>query len=119
MRRRMCGRPPLLRGILVVALAALLGHVCAFETEAIHRPAMHARSTGTAHSDSAKDAPDVHAASCDGIKPTATGPLVSTLESRPMAPIGLSETWSRPVLGASSLDVSHPALFILHGSLLI
>ena len=35
MHRRVCGRPLLCRVVLVVALVALLGHVCAFETEAI------------------------------------------------------------------------------------
>jgi hypothetical protein len=115
----MSGRPFLCRGILVVALAALLGHICAPEIEGAHGPAGHARSTGATHSDSQKDAPDVHGASCDGIKPTTMGPLVSTVESRPIAPIDLGQTWSRPSLGTSFLEVSRPALFILHASLLI
>ena len=115
----MSGRPFLWRGILVVALAALLGHICAPDIEGTHGPAGHVRSTGATHSGSPKDAPDVHGASCDGIKPTTMGPVVSTVESRPTAPIDLGQTWSRPSLRTSCLEVSRPALFILHASLLI
>ena len=103
----------------MVALAALLAHVCALETEAAHGPAEHARSTGAVPAHPGPDASDLHAASCDGIKPTSMGPLVSTVDSRPMATVRLGRIWSRPSLGVSSFAVSRPALFILHASLLI
>ena len=105
--------------VLGVALAVLLGHVCALETEAAHGSAAHARSTAAVPVHSGEDAPDVHAASCDGIKPTSMGPLVSTVHSRPMATVHLGRIWSRPSRGVSTLAVSRPALFILHASLLI
>lgn len=37
----MSGRPLMGQVILVVALAALLGHVCALESDAAHGPAEH------------------------------------------------------------------------------
>jgi hypothetical protein len=107
------------RVVLVVALAALLGHVCALETEAAHGPAEHARSTAAAPAHPGGDASDLHVASCDGIKPTSMGPLVSAVDSRPVPTVPLGRIWSRPSPGASSLAVSRPALFILHASLLI
>ena len=119
MRRRASRRLLMRRGLLVVALAALLGHVCALETEAAHGPAAHARSTEAAPVHPGEDAPDVHAASCDGIKPTSTGSLVSTVENRPMATVRLARIWPRDPLAASSLSVPRPALFILYASLLI
>jgi hypothetical protein len=103
----------------VVALAVLLGHVCALEIEAAHAPAEHARSMGAIPAHAEDNAPDVHAASCDGIKPTSMGPLVSAVDSRPVPTVPLGRIWSRPSPGASSLAVSRPALFILHASLLI
>ena len=103
----------------MVALAALLGHVCALETEAAHEPAEHARSTEAAPVHPGENAPDVHAASCDGIKPTSTGPLVSTVENRPMATVRLARIWARDPLAASPPSVPRPALFILYASLLI
>ena len=119
MRRRVSGCRPRCRVFLVVALAALLGHVCALETEAVHESAEHARSTDPMPGHSGQDAPDVHAASCDGTKPSSMGPLVATVHSRPMATVRLGRIWSRQSFGASSLAVSRPALFILHASLLI
>jgi hypothetical protein len=119
MRRRVARRLLMRRGLLVVALAALLGHVCALEPEAAHGPAAPARSTEAAPVHPGEDAPDVHAASCDGIKPTSTGPLVSTLENPPTATVRLARIWSRDPLAASSPSVPRPALFILYGSLLI
>jgi hypothetical protein len=104
------------RGVLAVALAALLGHVCGLELEAASGPAKQTRSV-PAHP--GEDAPDAHAASCDGIKPASMAPLVSTVDSRPMAIGPLGRIWSRLSRGASSLAVSRPALFILHASLLI
>jgi hypothetical protein len=115
----MSGRPSVRRGLLLVALTALLGHVCALETEAAHGPAEHARSTEGVPTHPGGDAHDVHVASCDGIKPTTMGPLVSTVHSRPMATVRLGRILPRPSRGASSLAVSRPALFILHASLLI
>jgi hypothetical protein len=119
MRRGISGRPLRYRVVLVVALAALLGHVCALETETAHGSVAHARSTDAVPGHSGEDAPDVHAASCDGIKPISMGPLISTVHSQPMARVRLGRIWSRQSLGASSFAVSRPALFILHGSLLI
>jgi hypothetical protein len=106
-------------GLLVVALATLLGHVCALEPEAAHGPAALARSTEAPPEHSGEDAPDVHAASCDGIKPTSTGPLVSTVENPRMASVRLARIRPRDALAASSLSVQRPALFILYASLLI
>jgi len=103
----------------VVALAALLGHVCIRETEAAHGPTAHARSPEAAPVHPAEDARDVHATSCDGIKPASTGPLVSTVEDRPMATVRLARIWPRDPLAASSFSVPRPALFILYASLLI
>ena len=119
MRRRVSGRSLMCRAVLVVALAALLGHVCALEIEAAHGPAEHARSTGAAPAHPGQEASDLHVASCDGIKPTSMGPLVSTVDSRPMATVRLARIWSRDPLAASSLSVPRPALFILYASLLI
>ena len=119
MRRGISGRPLRYRAVQVVALAALLGHVCALETEAAHGSAEHARSMEAVPVHSGEDAPDVHVASCDGIKPTSMGPLVSTVHSQPMATVRLGRIWSRLAPGASSLAVSRPAVFILHASLLI
>lgn len=119
MQRRMSGRPLMCRVVLVVALAALLGHVCALETDAAHGLAEHARSAGAAPEHQGPEASDLHVASCDGIKPTSMGPLVSTVDSRPMATVRLGRIWPRPFLGVSSLAVSRPPLFILHASLLI
>ena len=116
---RMSGRPLRSRVVLVVALAALLGHVCALETETAHGSAEHARSTDAVPGHSGEAPPDVHAASCDGIKPTSMGPLVSTVHSQPMATVRLGRIWSRQSPGAASLTISRPALFILHASLLI
>jgi hypothetical protein len=107
------------RAILVVALATLLGHVCALESEAAHGPAEHARSTGATPAYPGDDAPDVHAASCDGIKPASMASLVWMADSRPMATVRLGRMWSRPSLWVSSFAVSRPVLFILHASLLI
>jgi hypothetical protein len=107
------------RGLLVVALAALLGHVCALETEAVHGPVERAPSADATPTHSGHDAPDVHAASCDGIKPAAMGLLVSTADSGRMATARSGRIWSRSVPGVSSVAGSRPALFILHGSLLI
>jgi hypothetical protein len=106
------------RVVLVVALAALLGHVCALEIEAVHWPIEHTRSTETVPAHRGADTPDLHVASCDGVKPTSTGPLVSTIENRPM-PARLARIWSRAPLAAAPLFVPRPALFILHASLLI
>jgi hypothetical protein len=119
MRRQTSGRPLRYRVLLVVALAVLLGHVCAPETGAVHGSAEHARSTDAVPVHSGEAAPDVHAASCDGIKPTPMGPLVSTVHSRPMTIGHLGQIWSRQTLGASSLAVTRPALFMLHASLLL
>ncbi len=119
MRRGVSRRPLMRRGVLVVALAALLGHVCALESEAAHGPAEHAPPTGAVPARPGPEASTLHGASCDGIKPTLMAPLVSTVDSRPMATVRLGRIWSRPSLGVSSLAVSRPALFILHASLLI
>ena len=107
------------RVVLVVALACLLGHVCALETEAAHGPVGHTRSTFSAAAHPGREASDLHAASCDGIKPTSMGPLVSTVDNRPMTTVRRGRIWSRSSLGVSFFAVSRPALFILHASLLI
>jgi hypothetical protein len=117
----MRGRPFAARGFLAVALTALLGHVCALEIESAHGSAGDARSaTATApRPDSGEDVPHVHAASCDGIRPTSTGLLLSLADSRPMTAVRLTRSGSCLPREASSLPVSRARLFILHASLLI
>lgn len=119
MRRHLSGRWLMGRVALVVALVVLLGHVCALEADAAHEPPELAWSTEAAPVHTGEDAPDVHAASCDGIKPTSMGPLVSTVDFRPMTTVRLARIWSRGPYVASSIAVARPALFILHASLLI
>ena len=104
---------------LLVAMVALLAHVCALETEAAHGSHEHTRSTDTLPVHSEQDGSDVHAASCDGIRPTSMGPLVSTVHSQPMATVRLECMWSRESRPTLFLAASRPALFILHASLLI
>lgn len=104
---------------LLVALAALLAHICALETEATHGSHEPARTTDGLPVHSEEDGSDVHAASCDGIRPTSMGPLVSTVHSRPIATVRLEWMWSRESRPALFFAASRPALFILHASLLI
>jgi len=105
--------------LLLVAMVALLAHGCALETEAAHGSHEHARSTDTLPVHPEKDDSGVHVASCDGIRPTSMGPLVSTVHSQPMATVRLEWMWSRESRPAVFLAASRPALFILHVSLLI
>ena len=119
MRRQVSGSPPRCRVFLLVALVALLAHVCALETEAAHGSIEHARSTDARPVHSEQHDSDVHAASCDGIRPTSMGPLVSTVHSQPLATARLEWMQSRESRPALFLAVSRPALFILHASLLI
>ena len=107
------------RVLLPVALAALLGHVCALEPGAAHGPTEDALSTRAPHTDPGGEDPALHVASCEGVRPTSMAPLVSAIESEPMATGRLARIWSRPPLGASPLPVPRPALFLLHASLLI
>ena len=116
----MSGRPSVCRELLLAAIAAaLLGHVCGLEIGSTHGPAEHARSTGAAPAHEGPEAADLHAGSCDGIKPTSMEPLVSTVDCRQIATVRLEQTWSRSPPGISSLAVSRPALFLLHASFLI
>ena len=121
MRRRLSDRRLAGRGLLVVALAALLGHVCALEIASTHGSVGHAPSAaeGASHPHSGNDVPHVHAASCDGIRPTPTGFLLSLADSRPMTTVHLAPGGSWLPRAASSLPVSRSRLFILHASLLI
>ena len=105
--------------MLLVALAALLAHVCSLETEAAHGFNEHAWSTDALPVHSEEDHADVHAASCEGIRPTSMGPLVSTVHSQPMATVRLERMWSLESSPAFFVAASRPALFILHASLLI
>jgi hypothetical protein len=107
-------------GLLAVVLAILLGHVCALEIASAHGPGGHARAAAAAapHPDSGDEVPHVHAASCDGIRPTSTG-LLSFADSRPMTTVRLTRGGSWLPRAASSLPVSRSRLFILHASLLI
>ena len=109
------------RGLLAVALATLLGHVCALEITSAQGPGGHARPAAAAapHPDSGDEVPHVHAASCDGIRPSSAGLLLSLADSRPITPVRLTRDASWLPRVASSLPVSRSRLFILHASLLI
>jgi len=107
------------RVLLLVALAALLGHVCALESGAAHGAIAEALSTRAPHTDPGGEDPALHLASCDGVKPTSMAPLVSAVESGPMATVRPARIWSRPLVGAWPLPVPRAALFLLHASLLM
>jgi hypothetical protein len=121
MRRGMRGRPFAARGFLAVALAALLGHVCALEIASAHGSVGHAPAAaeGASHPHSGNDVPHVHTASCDGIRPTSTGFLLSLPDSGPMTTVRVTRSGSYLPREASSLPVSPAQLFILHASLRI
>jgi hypothetical protein len=101
------------------AVAALLGHVCAPEPLAAHGPTGDTVSAHAPHTDPGGEDPALHLASCDGIRPTPMGLLVSAVETEPTATIRPVRIWSRPPHGAPSVAVSRPPLFILHAALLI
>jgi hypothetical protein len=114
-RRPFAGRLLVRPALLVAALAALIVHVCALESaragHAGAAPASH-------HGDPGGAGPDLHAASCDGIKPASLTPHLAADGGAPLllaglAPIGPGR---RPVPAAA---VSRPARYLLHGSLLI
>src|SRR5512134_2507500 len=96
MRRRPSDRLLAGRGLLAVALATLLGHVCALEIASTRGSVGHAPSAaeGASHPHSGNDVAHVHAASCDGIRPTPTGFLLSQLDSRQMTAVSLTRSGS-------------------------
>jgi hypothetical protein len=100
--------------LLIVAIIAVLGHVCVLPVHAHILPVEHHGSHGDGPADDS-----VHTASCDALKSTSATPSIVP-----------AATWSplvvvahvRPRLFDTSPATAHaesPPLFLLHAALLI
>lgn len=99
--------------LLVIAIIAVLGHVCVLPVHAHIVPAEDHGSHGDTTADS------VHTASCDALKSTAATPsIVPVATSTPVVVIEQSARHLVDIARTSGRSES-PPLFLLHASLLI
>jgi hypothetical protein len=105
------------RVVLLLALAALLGHVCALEGTHAHPP-FESSSAGSADTHAAGSVA-IHEASCDGLKPTSTSPVLPPIGSRPLAVPHAAAAAPASAAGIVSAPARRSVLFVLHGALLI
>jgi len=107
-----------MREVLVLcALAAVLGHVCATDVSG-HAAAATALAAGPVNPLPSHHSA-IHAASCDGLKPGSVGPASPSLESRPVAGLlALSAPRSQGAPPACR-RAPGPPLFVLHAALLV
>ena len=105
------------RVLLLLVVAALLGHVCALEGGHAH-PFHVASSAGAAHAESSGSVA-AHEASCEGLKPTFASPVLRLIGSRLLAVSCLTVAAPATAAGMVSVPVPRHALFVLHGALRI
>jgi hypothetical protein len=101
--------------LLIIAIVAVLGHVCVLPVYAHAVPVEGHGSHGDAPSDNS-----VHAASCDALKSTSATPsIVPTATSTPLVIIEPTSL-RRPIdTDPASWHAESPPLFLLHAALLI
>src|SRR5262245_41649823 len=106
---------PISCGVLLLAFAALVFHVCALDAVSRDPSTEMLSTTSTGAS---PHVPHVHGASCEGIKPgvfSSTSAAVGTLPGFPASVIGST---ARPTVPSAPVPASRSPLFILHASLL-
>jgi hypothetical protein len=109
---------PVSRGLLLLlTLAALVFHVCAPDA-APQEPAARVVWATPPGTDSGQGL-DVHAVSCDAIKPGMLGSSPVAVSNEPIPDTSIVESAARPTMGSTPVLVSRPPLFLLHASLLI
>jgi hypothetical protein len=101
--------------LLIVAIVAVLGHVCVLP---LHAHAAPVDGHGSHSEDSSDNS--VHAASCDALKATSpTSSIVPIATSMPLVvvePVSLRRPLDRDAVRAHA---ESPPLFLLHAALLI
>jgi hypothetical protein len=103
-------------GLLLVAFAILLSHVCARPTHA--HDAVPASHTSHAHDpDTESDA--VHAASCEALKPDGTSAVPLASSHAAFDRLRLAVPAGSVTCGPVPRPTTSPPLFLLHAALLI
>ena len=105
------------RVVVLCALVALLGHVCALDAGDDHRPE-RAQRAGPVHPWSGEYAAS-DPASCDGLNPTSLGPAASALENRPVGGLGVAGTPSSRIAPPPCQPVPGRTLYLAHRALLL
>jgi hypothetical protein len=105
--------PHVAAALLIVAIIAVLGHVCVLPG---HTHILPVEDHGS-HGDAADDS--VHAASCDALKSTSATPSIVPVAS--WSPLVAVEPLKLRVFDASPATAyaESPPLFLLHAALLI
>jgi hypothetical protein len=100
--------------LLIIAIIALLGHVCVLP---VHAHMVPAEDHGS-HGDDPEDN-SVHAASCDALRSTSAAPL--TVPAATWTPLAIVEPVSGRLFDTHPLraHAESPPLFLLHAALLI
>jgi hypothetical protein len=100
-------------GLLIIAIIAVLGHVCVLPLHAHMVPAADHGSHDETPGDS------VHTASCDALKSTSATPSIIPIAA--WTPILVVEPGARRLVGSAreTAGAESPPLFLLHAALLI
>jgi hypothetical protein len=111
------GHPLMCRLVVLFAVGALLGHVCALEPNH-HHLANASASIGSAGPDAGEPVA-MEDASCEGLKPASAWPVLRAIDSPPLSVPGRAVPGSVRAGRAASALVPRPPLFLLHAALLI
>ena len=98
--------------LLVIAVVALLGHVCVLPVHA------HAEMPGAHHSHAPDGGDAVHAASCEAVRGSAPAVIPALAVARADAGTSTRPVATRVVVTPPAPD-SSPPLFLRHAALLI
>jgi len=110
---------PISCGVLLLACAALVFHVCAFDPVSQVRREPSTRMVSATSTDASSHVPHAHAASCDGIKPGMLASASVVVSNPSVLQTSVVENPARPAMGPTCVSVLRPPRFLLHASLLI
>lgn len=107
---------PMSCGVLLLAFAALVFHVCALDVMSQEPSTRMVSATPT---DASPHVPHIHGASCEGIKPGMLSSALVVVWTRPVFHASTVGSTARPTVAAAPVPASRSPLYILNASLLI